>query len=136
MTVLDLDCGWWRFRRKARRATTAATFLAAGLYAGAATAACGLCATEVATNSGLAACFLDRFDQYAARDGQAVAVDLDDCETDRGVVEALSAPTGTRVEPDLRFILSRAQLACFRDRVEAPELELDPVAVIRVDDCE
>ena len=122
--------------RSPQWATGLAAVLAAGLAVGTAQAACGLCASSVTTNTDLAACFLDRFDDYAARDGQAVAVDLEDCETERGVVEALAGPTGSQVEPDLRFILSKAQLACFKERIEDPDIELDPAAVIRLDDCE
>lgn len=123
-------------RRLAGGLAAIAIATAAGLSLAAAQASCGLCASTVTTNTGLAACFLDRFESYSARDGQAVAVDLEDCETERGVVEALTTPTGNQAEPDLRFILSKAQLECFRQRIENPETELDPVAVIRVDDCE
>lgn len=119
-----------------RGAAGLAAAIVTGLLAGAAQAACGLCASAVTTNTSLAACFLDRFDDYAARDGEAVAVDLEDCEAERGVVEALAGPTGSQTDPDLRFILSKAQLACFRERIEDPGIDLDPSAVIRLDDCE
>lgn len=111
--------------------------LAAMLAASAGSAAaCGLCAASVTLDPGLAACLLERFDGYAARDGAAIAVDLGDCETERGVVEALSSPTGATVEPDIRFLVTRQQLQCLKERIEDPAATLDPYATIRLDDCE
>ena len=67
----------------------------------------------------------------------AIAVDLDDCPAIRGVVEALSSPTAAQVVPDTRFMVTKAQLACFRERIEASlATGLDPATVIALDDCE
>lgn len=120
-------------------AAIAALALAAatGVGVGQAAAACGLCVTSVTINSSLATCFLERYDRYAARSGTAVAVDLRDCPSDRGVVEPLSSPATVQIRPDTRFLITKAQLACFRDRIETSgAAALDPLAVIPLDDCE
>lgn len=124
-----LRTGLWR------RAAIAALVLGAG--AGPAAAACGLCVTSVTINASLATCFLERYDRYAARSGMAIAVDLRDCPRDRGVVEPLASPTSVQMQPDTRFLITRTQLACFRDRIEASGADtLDPLAIIPLDDCE
>lgn len=124
-------------RKKPRLLTRIAVIAVAGQMAGlaAAAAGCGICATSVALNSSLAACFLERYETYASRDGDAVVVDLSDCPSDRGVVEALSVPTGDVAGPDLEFILARGHLACLREHLERPEVELDPLARISLEDC-
>ena len=99
-------------------------------------ASCGICATEITLDEPLAACFLDRYHDYSAEDGMAVAVRLDDCPTDRGVVEALSSPGAGSIAPDTRFLLTRTQLACLKERLEQPGIVLDPSVTVQLDDCE
>jgi len=97
---------------------------------------CGICARKVVINGALAACFLERYPQLAERDSAAVAVDLADCEQERGVVAALRGPAAQPpAQPDLRFMLSLSQLACLKQRLEAPGVELDPSATIDLDSC-
>lgn len=105
------------------------------LTVSAATAQCGLCDTEIVINSELASCFLSEFQQLAERGGAAVAVDLSNCGTSRGVVEALPSPNMGELEPDTQFMLSRDQLACLKKKLEAPGLVLDPSAKIELKDC-
>lgn len=102
----------------------------------AAEAGCGLCARQVTINGALAECYLERFPDYEARQGTAIAIDLSDCPEQRGVVEALSSPAAATPDPDLRFILSREQLTCFTERLRNPATPLDPLATISLDDCE
>ena len=53
------------------------------------------------------------------------------------MVEALSSPATVQAEPDTRFMVTKAQLACFKDRIETSDAaSLDPLAVIPLDDCE
>lgn len=122
-----------------RRAAGALAAAAAGLMLAPAPAGaaedCGICARSVLTNATLAACFLDQYSGLARRDAGLVAVDLSGCETPRGVVEALPEPTRAAEEPDLRFILSRGQLACLRQKLEAPDMPLDPLARIDLEGC-
>lgn len=125
-----------RTRRPLRRGAALLSVLMLCAPASALAAGCGLCAKEVTTNAELAACFLERYDAYAARDGLAVAVDLEDCPSERGVVEALSSPTAGTVAPDTRFLVTRAQLGCLKIRMEAPDVALDPYLTIPLDDCE
>lgn len=96
---------------------------------------CGLCNDQVVTNSALATCFLARYEQLAVRANGAVVVDLSDCEQDRSVVEALPMPGGTVAEPDMQFMLTRAQLVCLKGKLEEPGLVLDPSAVIELGSC-
>lgn len=98
-------------------------------------AQCGLCDTEVVVNSELATCFLSEFPLLAERSGEAVAVDLSNCGTSRGVVEALPSPNLGSVEPDTQFMLSRSQLTCLKEKLEAPGLVLNPTATIELKDC-
>lgn len=100
-----------------------------------ANAQCGLCDTEVVINSELASCFLSEFPALADRGGEAVAVDLSDCGTSRGVVEALPSPSLGTQEPDTQFMLSRTQLACLKQKLEQPGIVLDPTAKIELKDC-
>jgi len=112
--------------------------LAVAALAGSAAAqeACGLCATEVVTNSTLASCFLERYELLDRKKGAAVAVDLRDCPEDRGIVEALPGPGfGMQEEPDLKFLLSQAQLDCLKAKLEEPGLVLDPQARIELGSC-
>lgn len=95
---------------------------------------CGLCAKEIITNSELASCFLDQYDQIATGKSTAVAVDLSNCDQ-RGVVEALPAPTKAVVEPDVQFMISRQQLDCLKQKLEEPGLVLDPSAKIDLSRC-
>ncbi len=97
--------------------------------------ACGLCAREVVVDSATAQCFLERYPQLAARSGNAVAVNLEDCETDRGVVAALRPPQVGAVPPTLRFIASPDQLACIKSKLEQPGVVLDPSFTIDLATC-
>ena len=96
--------------------------------------ACGLCAKQIVTNSELATCFLDQYDQIAKSNGDAVVVDLSNCAS-RGVVEALPSPNKAPVEPDVQFMISRLQLNCLKKQLEAPGIVLDPSATIELDSC-
>ena len=96
---------------------------------------CGLCVKQVVTNSELATCFLDQYDQIAAKsNSDAVVVDLSSCAS-RGIVEALPSPNKTAVEPDVQFMVSRPQLVCLKKQLEAPGIVLDPSATIELDSC-
>ncbi len=114
--------------------------LAAGLLGAASTGStvaqesCALCAKEIVINSTLATCFLQDFEQFSDGDSKAVAVDLSNCAS-RGVIEPLPAPNVGAVEPDTRFMLSRAQLSCLKAKLEDPSLVLDPSAKIALGDC-
>jgi len=96
---------------------------------------CGLCAKQIVTNSELATCFLDQYDQIAKSDSSAVVVDLSNCAS-RGVVEALPSPTRTVQQPDVQFMISRPQLACLKKQLEAPGIVLDPSATIELGSCQ
>jgi hypothetical protein len=112
--------------------------LVAGLLAAASARAdepCGLCPTAIVTNSALASCFLDEYQQLAKDNDGAVAVDLSNCETYRGVIEPLPMPGVTVLEPDVQFMLTRAQLDCLKGKLEEPGLELDPSKRIELDRC-
>ncbi len=112
--------------------------LLAGLFAVAPAPAaepCGLCAAAVAINPPLAQCLLDRYATLATSGNGVIAVDLSDCETERGIVEALPAVGGEPDEPDLKFILSRPQLDCLKSRLEEPGLVRDPVTRIDLGTC-
>ena len=117
------------------RAATAG--LAAGLLLAASASAdeaCGLCVKQVITNSELATCFLDQYDQIAKSNGNAVVVDLSSCAS-RGIVEALPSPTKAPAEPDVQFMVSRPQLQCLKKQLETPGIVLDPSATIELDNC-
>lgn len=96
---------------------------------------CGLCAKQIVTNSELATCFLDQYDQIVKSDSSAVVVDLSNCAS-RGVVEALPSPTRTVQQPDVQFMISRPQLACLKKQLEAPGIVLDPSATIELGSCQ
>ena len=95
---------------------------------------CGLCAKQIVTNSELAGCFLDQYDQIAKTGSTAVVVDLSSCAS-RGVVEPLPSPNKAAVEPDVQFMISRTQLDCLKKKLEAPGIVLDPSATIQLDSC-
>jgi hypothetical protein len=95
---------------------------------------CGLCAKEIVTNSELASCFLEQYDQFAGRSAEALAVDLSACQS-RGIVEALPSPNKGVEEPDVQFLISHTQLNCLKQKLEEPGLVLDPTATIELDDC-
>lgn len=97
---------------------------------------CRLCARAVVTNSALATCFLQDYDALATDTDPTVIVDLSDCEfSSRSVIAPLPSPHLKDEPPDVQFILTRAQLACLRERLVDPELVLDPSARIPLDDC-
>ena len=98
---------------------------------------CGLCDKEVVTNAELAECFLNEYEKLAAGDGAVVVVDLSQCETSRGLAEALPSPLQPEgsPEPDFQFMLSRSQLACLKQKLEEPGLVLDPSARIELASC-
>ena len=100
-----------------------------------ATADCVICAQSVVMNQDLADCFLQKFADPAAVSGEAVAVDLSRCERSRSIVLALPTPKAAVEEPDTRFVLSRAQIACLRDKLEAEDIQLDPSARIDLGTC-
>ena len=112
------------------------TGLVAGLLVANASAdeACGLCAKQIVTNSELATCFLDQYDQIAKTGNGAVVVDLSSCAS-RGVVEPLPSPNKAPPEPDVQFMISRTQLDCLKKKLEAPGIVLDPSATIELDSC-
>ncbi|UVK50574.1 hypothetical protein DBIPINDM_003750 [Mesorhizobium sp. AR02] len=96
--------------------------------------ACGLCVKQIVTNSELATCFLDQYDQFAKTSSDAVVVDLSSCAS-RGIVEALPSPTKAPAEPDVQFMVSRPQLQCLKKQLETPGIVLDPSATIELDNC-
>jgi hypothetical protein len=95
---------------------------------------CGLCSQSIVTNSSLADCFLEQYDQLAKEDGAAIAVDLSDCGS-RGIVEPLPSPDAAVAEPDTQFMLSRGQLDCLKKKLEEPGLVLDPSVKIELGSC-
>lgn len=105
---------------------------------------CAICDEEVVLNTPLAHCFLDRFLTLSGKAANIVIVDLSDCpltetvdkEQDRGVIEALSMPDRARSEPRPKFIVSRAQLTCLKQRLEEGDIELDPAARIDLGGCQ
>ena len=107
------------------------------LFASTALAAepCGLCDREVTINSALATCFLAQYQQLAAKTDGTVVIDLSSCEQDRGVVEPLAMPGGSIEDPDLQFMLTKAQMNCLKTKLEQPDLVLDPTAKIELDSC-
>jgi hypothetical protein len=101
----------------------------------AAGATCGICDTEIVINSELASCFLEQYDKLAALNEQAIVVDLSDCAESRGIVEALPSANLTVDEPDTEFMISPSQLACLKQKLEDPNIELDPSATIDLAAC-
>lgn len=118
----------------------ASSLLFAGLFALTATVAiaqeaCGLCEKEITTNPDLAKCFLEQYTNLSTQTGEAVAVNLNDCEGSRGVVPSLPTPNSGTAEPDLEFMVSRTQLDCLKRKLEDPKTVLDPTATIALDAC-
>jgi hypothetical protein len=109
----------------------AVSFAAAGARAD---EACGLCSQSIVTNSSLADCFLEQYDQLKKEDGAAIAVDLSECGS-RGIVEALPSPNAAVVEPHTQFMLSRGQHDCHKKKLEEPGLVLDPSVKIELGNC-
>jgi hypothetical protein len=101
----------------------------------AAGATCGICDTEIVINSELASCFLEQYDKLAALHEKAIVVDLSDCAESRGIVEALPSANLTVDEPDTEFMISPSQLACLKQKLEDPNIELDPSATIDLAAC-
>ena len=121
-----------RFGRPARMAAFA-TAAAFSISSGAAGATCTLCSTEVVMNSELASCFLEKYEKLAQETDQTIVVDLSDCQS-RGIVDALpSLDTGD--QPDTEFMISRSQLDCLRQKLEDPNIKLDPSAKIDLSTC-
>lgn len=121
-------------------ANTACGLIVAGAFALTATVAfaqeaCDLCEKEITTNPDLAKCFLDEYTNLASQTGDAVAVNLNDCEGSRGVVPSLPTPTSGTAEPDLEFMVSRTQLDCLKRKLEDPATVLEPTATIALDAC-
>lgn len=121
-------------RLKAASLAVASAFLMASVAA--AQDSCGLCDTVIVTNSDLAACFLARYQELESAQKNAIVVDLSECPESRGVVEALPPPGVTVEEPNLQFMLSKAQLACLKKKLEEPGLVLDPSARIDLESCQ
>ena len=125
-------------KRAGRPAGTVSLVLAAlfSISSAAAGASCGLCDTEIVINSDLASCFLEKYEALARDADQTVVVDLSDCPASRGIVEALPTPDQTRDgPPDTEFMISRTQLECLRQKLEDPNIKLDPSARIDLTSC-
>lgn len=125
-------------RLRGRGKNIAGLALAVGLAVAAQAPAaepCALCSKQIVTNSELAGCFLEKFAELSARKGAAVAVDLSDCPSERGIVDALPTLGGSGDPPDTSFLLSRAQLDCLKAKLEEPGLVLDPQARIDLGSC-
>ena len=97
---------------------------------------CVICAKSVVMNSDLAQCFLQKYSTIPSDAGAALAVDLTQCEKDRSIVQALPSPTMAVEPPDTKFLLSRSQAECLRDRLLGGEIDLDPSARIDLGSCE
>jgi len=113
----------------------AATIALCGVATAQAAKPCGLCNTEIVLNSELASCFLAEYQTLSAGDGAAIAVDLSQCGTSRGGLEALPSPDGQELAPDLQFLISRIQLDCLKRKLEEPGLQLDPFTRIELASC-
>lgn len=122
-------------RLKSNIATAVVLVVAGSIGAAQAAGTCGVCDTEVVTNKQLAQCFLDQYEQLVAKANGAVIVDLSECEQARGVIEPLPPPGVVVEEPDLEFMLSRAQLDCLKAKLEDPAIDLDPSAKIDLASC-
>jgi hypothetical protein len=120
-----------------RPAKTTALVVAAvfSISNAAAGATCGICDTEIVINSELASCFLEQYDELAESDEPAIVVELSDCAESRGIVEALPSANLTVDEPDTEFMISPSQLVCLKQKLEDPNIELDPSATIDLAGC-
>lgn len=121
-------------RLKATSLAVASAFLMA--TAAAAQDSCGLCDKVIVTNSDLATCFLAKYQELESAGKDLIAVDLSECPESRGVVEALPPPGVTVEEPSVKFMVSPAQLACLKRKLEEPGLVLDPSAKIDLESCQ
>jgi len=121
----------------ARPLATALTLVCLALSPARAEEACGICDKTIVTNTELATCFLDEYPSLADASDAVIVVDLSGCETTRGGLEALPGPdtTGSALEPDTQFMISRAQLDCLKRKLEEPGLVLDPSAQIELASC-
>jgi len=122
------------FRTLRRSVTAGVAVLAFVSSAAFGQAACGLCDKDVVITADLASCFLEQYQELASESGQAVVVDLTQCSS-RGVIEALPSPKVGVEEPDTRFMISRAQLDCLKQKLEEPGLVLDPAVKIDLESC-
>ncbi|MCB1454025.1 MAG: hypothetical protein KDJ43_10290 [Rhizobiaceae bacterium] len=119
-----------------RTIAAALSLMLAGAHAGAAAEqACGLCAKSVVINSALASCFLEQYPLLERRSTATVAINLEDCEEERGVVAALRGPSAAGAQPSRKFFLSLSQLVCLKRKLEDPGMDLDPSAQIDLGDC-
>ncbi|MBO6900414.1 MAG: hypothetical protein JJ864_03625 [Rhizobiaceae bacterium] len=122
-----------------KKITTAVSLslMLAGAQAGAtAEQSCGLCARSVVINSALASCFLEQYPQLESRSTATVAINLENCEEERGVVAALKGPSAAgAAQPSRKFFLSLSQLVCLKRKLEDPGMVLDPSAQIDLGDC-
>lgn len=96
---------------------------------------CPICAESVVMNGDLASCFLQKYGGKAVVSGDMVAVDLSRCEKSRSIVSALPTPAMAVEEPDIKFLLSRSQVDCLREKLESDELVLEPSARIDLGSC-
>ena len=119
-----------------RTIAAALSLMLAGAHVGAAAEqACGLCAKSVVINSALASCFLEQYPLLERRSTATVAINLEDCEEERGVVAALRGPSAAGAQPSRKFFLSLSQLVCLKRKLEDPRMDLDPSAQIDLGDC-
>lgn len=117
-------------------AASLSLMLAGANASAAAEQACGLCAKSVVINSALASCFLEQYPLLESRSTATVAINLEDCEEERGVVAALKGPSAAgSAQPSRKFFLSLSQLVCLKRKLEDPGMELDPSAQIDLGDC-
>ena len=98
-------------------------------------AECVICADSVVMNEDLATCFLEKYADPETVAGDTVAVDLSSCERSRSIVLALPEPKAAVEEPDTKFLLSRGQVECLRDKLQSDEIDLDPSARIDLGTC-
>lgn len=117
------------------RHLAAAAAAATLALAPAARADCVICANSIVMNEDLATCFLDKYGDPQAVAGDTVAVDLSRCEKSRSIVLALPEPKAAIEEPDTKFLLSRGQVECLRDKLQSDEIDLDPSARIDLGTC-
>ncbi len=98
-------------------------------------AECVICANSIVMNEDLATCFLEKYGDPETVAGDTVAVDLSRCEKSRSIVLALPEPKAAVEEPDTKFLLSRGQVECLRDKLQSDEIDLDPSARIDLGTC-
>lgn len=98
-------------------------------------AECVICADSIVMNEDLATCFLEKYGDPETVAGDTVAVDLSRCERSRSIVLALPEPRAAVEEPDTKFLLSRGQVECLKDKLQSDEVDLDPSARIDLGTC-